>query len=150
MEKEQGHEDADRTGDWSRLLKTRYKKELGEISREYPHKRSLSIDYRDIERFGKAGISLADELLENPGEVLEDVWDAIRNDQLIKDKGREGTAQRGSISGSRTSRKKPVSAISGPMTSTRSSRLKGSCGRPRRSGRGSLKRHSAALQAISR
>jgi replicative DNA helicase Mcm len=85
MEKEQGH-DTDRAADWSRLLKTRYKKELGEISREYPHKRSLSIDYRDIERFGKAGIALADELLENPGKVLEDVWDAIRNDQLIKSK----------------------------------------------------------------
>ncbi len=85
MEKEQGVE-GDKTGDWSRLLKTRYKKELGEISREYPHKRSLYIDYRDIERFGKAGISLADELLENPGKVIEDVWDAIRNDQLIKSK----------------------------------------------------------------
>jgi replicative DNA helicase Mcm len=86
MEQEQGLHDADRTGDWSRLLKSRYKKELGEISREFPHKRSLVIDYRDIERFGKAGISLADELLENPGKVLEDVWDAIRNDQLIKSK----------------------------------------------------------------
>ena len=69
MDNEQGHE-GDRTGDWSRLLKTRYKKELGEISREYPHKRSLIIDYRDIERFGKVGISLADELLENPGKSL--------------------------------------------------------------------------------
>src|SRR5512136_1154809 len=89
MEKEQAH-DADRTTDWSRLLKTRYKKELGEVSREYPHKRSLSIDYRDIERFGKVGISLADQLLENPGKVIEDVDDAIRNDQLIKTKdGRE-------------------------------------------------------------
>src|SRR5512136_946303 len=86
MEKEQGQNDSDRTGDWSRLLKTRYKKELGEISREYPHKRSLSIDYRDIERFGKIGISLADELLENPGKVLEDVWDAIKNDEHIKSK----------------------------------------------------------------
>ena len=85
MENEQGH-DADRTADWSRLLKNRYKKQLGEISREYPHKRSLSIDYRDIERFGKIGISLADELLENPGKVLEDVEAAIRNDQLIRTK----------------------------------------------------------------
>jgi len=85
MDNEHGH-DGDRTGDWSRLLKSRYKKELGEISREYPHKRSLTIDYRDIERFGKVGISLADELLENPGKVLEDVWDAIKNDQLIKSK----------------------------------------------------------------
>jgi replicative DNA helicase Mcm len=86
MEKEQGPHDADKTGDWSRLLKTRYKKQLGEISREYPHKRSLSIDYRDIERFGKAGISLADQLLENPGAVLEDVEAAIINDQLIRTK----------------------------------------------------------------
>ena len=72
MEKEQVLHESDRPADWSRLLKTRYKKELGEISREYPHKRSLVIDYRDIERFGKVGISLADELLENPGKVLED------------------------------------------------------------------------------
>ena len=85
MDKEQG-QDADRTADWSRLLKTRYKKHLGEISREYPHKRSLSIDYRDIERFGTAGIALADQLLENPGAVLEDVEAAIINDRLIKTK----------------------------------------------------------------
>jgi replicative DNA helicase Mcm len=90
MVKEQGHEDTDRTRDWSRLLKTRYRKALGELSREYPHKRSLLIDYRDIERFGKEGISLADQLLENPGAVLEDVEAAIINDQLIKTKdGRE-------------------------------------------------------------
>ena len=31
-------------------------------------------------------LALADELLENPGKVLEDVWDAIKNDQLIKSK----------------------------------------------------------------
>jgi replicative DNA helicase Mcm len=86
MEKEQGLHEADRTGDWSRLLKTRYKKALGEISREYPHKRSLSIDYRDIERFGTAGIALADQLLENPGAVLEDVEAAIINGRLIKTK----------------------------------------------------------------
>jgi replicative DNA helicase Mcm len=78
--------DSDKTGDWSRLLKNRYKKELGEISREYPHKRSLYIDYREIERFGKAGIAMADELLENPGKVLEDVGEAIKSGQLIRTK----------------------------------------------------------------
>ncbi|MFA5347304.1 MAG: hypothetical protein WC294_04140, partial [Methanoregula sp.] len=51
----------DKTEDWSRLLKSKYKKEIAEISREYPHKRSLTIDYRDVERFGKTGIALADE-----------------------------------------------------------------------------------------
>ncbi len=86
MEKTPDLLESDRTGDWSRLLKSRYKKELGEISREYPHKRSLYIDYRDIERFGKAGIAMADELLENPGKVLEDVGEAIKSGQLIRTK----------------------------------------------------------------
>nr|WP_320161243.1 minichromosome maintenance protein MCM [uncultured Methanoregula sp.] len=78
--------DSDKTGDWSRLLKQKYKRELGEISREYPHKRSLYIDYRDIEKFGKVGIGLADELLENPGKVIEDVLEAIKANQLIRTK----------------------------------------------------------------
>jgi replicative DNA helicase Mcm len=84
MDKTPDLQESDRTGDWSRLLKTRYKKELGEISREYPHKRSLYIDYREVERFGKAGIAMADELLENPGKVLEDVGEAIKSGQLIR------------------------------------------------------------------
>ncbi len=84
MDKNPDLHDTDKTENWSRLLKSKYKKEIGEISREYPHKRSLYIDYRDVERFGKAGIALADELLENPGKVLEDVWDAIKNSQLIR------------------------------------------------------------------
>ncbi len=86
MESAPSLQDTDKTADWSRLLKSKYKKEMGELSREYPHKRSLYIDYRDVERFGKAGIALADELLENPGKVLEDVWDAIKNSQLIRTK----------------------------------------------------------------
>ncbi|MGA2917036.1 minichromosome maintenance protein MCM [Methanoregula sp.] len=86
MKKEPDLHEGDKTGDWSRLLKSKYKKQLGEISREYPHKRSIFIDYRDVEKFGTAGIALADELLENPGKVLEDVWDAIKNSQLIRTK----------------------------------------------------------------
>ena len=93
MEKTPDLHEADKSEDWSRFLKSRYKKQLGELSREYPHKRSLFIDYRDIERFGKAGITLADELLENPGKVLEDVWDAIKNNQLIRTK--DGKEPRG-------------------------------------------------------
>jgi replicative DNA helicase Mcm len=84
MDKNEDLHTTSKTEDWSRLLKSKYKKEMGEISREYPHKRSLKIDYRDIERFGKVGIALADELLINPGKVLEDVWDAIKNGQLIR------------------------------------------------------------------
>ncbi|MDP2796270.1 MAG: minichromosome maintenance protein MCM [Methanoregula sp.] len=86
MDKTSELHESDKTGDWSRLLKSRYKKELGVISREYPHKRSLQIDYREIERFGKAGIAMADELLENPGKVLEDVGEAVKSGQLIRTK----------------------------------------------------------------
>lgn len=86
MEKTAGLQESDRIADWSRLLKAKYRKDLGEISREYPHRRSLYIDYREIEKAGKAGIALADELLENPGKVIEDVLDAIRNGQLIRTK----------------------------------------------------------------
>lgn len=74
----------DRDADWHRFLKTRYKKELDELSREYPHKRSLYINYRDIESFGKTGTELADELLENPGKVISDIRDAISSHRLVK------------------------------------------------------------------
>ena len=84
---------SDRALDWSRFLKSRYKKEIGELAREYPHRRSLYIDYREVEKFGKIGITLADELLENPGKVLEDVWDAIKSNQLIRTK--DGKEPRG-------------------------------------------------------
>lgn len=93
MDKDAENSVADRASDWSRFLKSRYKKELGELGREYPHRRSLYIDYREIEKFGKPGITLADELLENPGKVLEDVWDAIKSNQLIRTK--DGKEPRG-------------------------------------------------------
>ena len=73
-----------RDAEWSRFLKNRYKKQLVDLTREYPYRRSLEIDYRELESFGKTGIRLADELLENPGKVLADIRDAIRNHQLIK------------------------------------------------------------------
>ncbi len=76
----------DRDADWHRFLKTRYRKELDEISREYPFRHSLYINYHDIESFGRIGTQLADELLENPGKVIGDIRDAIRNHRLIKPK----------------------------------------------------------------
>ena len=60
------------------------KKELEEISREYPFRRSLYINYHDIESFGKTGTQMADELLENPGKVIADIRDAIKNHRLVK------------------------------------------------------------------
>ncbi|KQC05009.1 MAG: AAA family ATPase [Methanolinea sp. SDB] len=83
----------DRDADWSRFLKNRYKKQLNELNREYPYKRSLFIDYRELESFGKTGIRMADELLEKPGAVIEDVKNAIRNHQLIKAREGEGPAE---------------------------------------------------------
>ncbi len=43
----------DRVGDWHKFLKKHYKKNLGNIAREYPHLRSLTIDYRQIEKMGE-------------------------------------------------------------------------------------------------
>ena len=75
-----------RDAEWSRFLKNRYKKQLADLTREYPYRRSLQVDYREVESFGKTGIRLADELLDNPGKVIADVKDAIKNHQLIKTK----------------------------------------------------------------
>ncbi len=73
----------DRDTDWKRFLKARYKKELEEISREYPFRRSLQIDYHDVESYGRVGTQMADELLETPGKVIGDIRDCIKNHQLI-------------------------------------------------------------------
>jgi replicative DNA helicase Mcm len=83
----------DRDADWSKFLKSRYKKQLNELNREYPYKRSLFIDYRELESYGKTGIRIADELLEKPGTVLEDVRNAIKNHQLIKIKEGDAPAE---------------------------------------------------------
>ncbi|NYT06515.1 MAG: minichromosome maintenance protein MCM [Methanomicrobiales archaeon] len=82
----------DRAGDWQKFLKKHYKKELGEITREYPHRRSLAIDYRTLEKWGKKGLDLADELLQSPGKVIGDVKDAIRQYNLIFTKDDEEKA----------------------------------------------------------
>jgi replicative DNA helicase Mcm len=79
----------DRVGDWRRFLNKHHKKEMGEITREFPHKRSLYIDYRSLEKWGKKGLSLADDLLHSPGKSIEDVRDAIRQYNLIFNKDEE-------------------------------------------------------------
>ncbi|OPY41320.1 MAG: Minichromosome maintenance protein MCM [Methanoregulaceae archaeon PtaU1.Bin222] len=87
---ENGAEIVDRDADWSRFLKTRYKKQLSLLSREYPYTRSIEIDYHELESYGKTGLRMADELLDNPGKVIEDVRNAIKNHQLVK--GKDGKA----------------------------------------------------------
>jgi replicative DNA helicase Mcm len=86
MEGEIEVEVTDRDAEWSRFLKTRYKKQLLELTREYPYKRSLYINYRDLEGFGRQGIRLADELLANPGKILAEIRDTITNHRLVKAK----------------------------------------------------------------
>eukprot|EP00831_Metopus_contortus_P036614 TRINITY_DN28937_c0_g2_i1.p6 TRINITY_DN28937_c0_g2~~TRINITY_DN28937_c0_g2_i1.p6 ORF type:complete len:100 (-),score=31.67 TRINITY_DN28937_c0_g2_i1:5-304(-) len=80
----------DRVEEWTGFLKKKYKSELNKISREYPSERSLEIDYGVLEKYGKIGVVLADELLEHPGKTLEDVKDAIRTSRLITGKDVEG------------------------------------------------------------
>ncbi len=86
IDESQDIEVTDRDAEWSRFLRTRYKKALATLSREYPFSCSLTIDYKEIESSGKTGIRLADELLLNPGKVIADIQASIRNHHLIKTK----------------------------------------------------------------
>jgi replicative DNA helicase Mcm len=81
-----------READWGRLLRGRYKQRLEDLKLDYPIRRSIEIDYHDVESFGKTGIRMADGLLENPGKTIEDVEGAIRNLHLFKT--REGKEPR--------------------------------------------------------
>ncbi|HQC34627.1 MAG TPA: MCM family protein, partial [Methanoculleus sp.] len=69
----------DVVGEWTKILKKQFKRELAELSREYPHKRSLIIDFRKI-----LNNRLAFELLRSPGKVLGDIRDAIVQNRLLK------------------------------------------------------------------
>mgnify|MGYP002407688548 CR=1 FL=1 len=69
----------DVVGEWTKFLKKQYKRELAELSREYPHNRSLLIDYRKI-----LNNRLAFELLRSPGKVIGDIRDAIVQNKLLK------------------------------------------------------------------
>jgi replicative DNA helicase Mcm len=91
------NESRDRTDQWADFLKSRCRKQLLEIGREWPHLRSIYIDYGEVIRFARVipgttngeaiGGELADEILDNPGKVIEDIQDAITNNNLIKGMG---------------------------------------------------------------
>ncbi|MHC1626585.1 MAG: minichromosome maintenance protein MCM [Methanoculleaceae archaeon] len=68
----------DTVAEWSRFLRRTYRKELAEIGREYPHRRSLYIDFRKI-----VNNRHAFELLDHPGKVIGDIKDAILQERLI-------------------------------------------------------------------
>ncbi|MDO5844170.1 MAG: minichromosome maintenance protein MCM [Methanocorpusculum sp.] len=80
----------DRAEEWAGFLKKKYKTELNKLSREYPSLVSLYINYDTLEKFGKVGTILADDLLEHPGKTLGDIKDAIRAAHLISGKNAEG------------------------------------------------------------
>lgn len=82
-------ETTNRVRDWGRFLKHRHRDQLADLVSQYPKKRSLYIDYRDVYAFGKNGVRMAQELIENPGKVLDDVRDAVRAQQLARGKGKE-------------------------------------------------------------
>jgi len=79
----------DRASDWNKFLKKHYRRELGEIASQYPHLRSLEIDYRILSKWGKTGLEIADELLKSPGKVIGDVRDALKDNNLIFTKDEE-------------------------------------------------------------
>ncbi|HJJ31628.1 MAG TPA: minichromosome maintenance protein MCM [Methanocorpusculum sp.] len=80
----------DRAEEWAGFLKKKYKSVLNKIAREYPSTRSMIIEYDVLEKYGKTGIILADDLLERPGKTLGDIKDAIRQGNLISAKNVEG------------------------------------------------------------
>ncbi|MDH7593380.1 MAG: minichromosome maintenance protein MCM [Methanomicrobiales archaeon] len=87
MARARGEAVSDIREEWAGLLKRHYRKQIGELEREFPHRRSLYLDYRQVERFSP---HLADELLATPGKVLEDVRDTL----VAVGKVREGERDR--------------------------------------------------------
>ncbi|MFH1224603.1 MAG: minichromosome maintenance protein MCM [Candidatus Diapherotrites archaeon] len=59
---------------WEAFLKSQYKKEIEGLVSDYPEKRSLYVDFREIEHFD---YELADELLANPDYVLDAAKSAV-------------------------------------------------------------------------
>jgi replicative DNA helicase Mcm len=58
------------------FFKSRYKKDIEILVGSYPEKRSLNVDFKELEHFD---IELADELLVNPDYLLEAAKQAIQN-----------------------------------------------------------------------
>ncbi|GAA5262541.1 minichromosome maintenance protein MCM [Methanocalculus sp. MC3] len=76
----------DKSKEWADFLSKKYKQELRTLSREYPYKRSLIINYETLQKFGKSGVRLADELLAYPNKVFAEVRDALRAHNLLSRK----------------------------------------------------------------
>ncbi len=73
---------------WKEFLKLKCRKELSICNRDYPHKKSITVDYMDLAKDGKEGIQAADEILSMPGKVLDEIWDSIVINELVRYNGR--------------------------------------------------------------
>jgi len=73
----------DKSKEWADFLSKKYKQELRTIGREFPYKRSLIINYETLQKFGRSGVKLADELLGYPNKVFAEVRDALRTHNLL-------------------------------------------------------------------
>ncbi len=62
----------------------KYRRALNELSLSYPQKKSLEVDYHDLDEYN---IDLADELLERPHEVIEAAERAIENMGVLSPQG---------------------------------------------------------------
>lgn len=59
---------------WTRFLNRYYTADIRTLATEYPERRSLQIDFTDIDKFNP---DLADELLESPVDVLKHAGEAL-------------------------------------------------------------------------
>jgi replicative DNA helicase Mcm len=75
----------DVVGDWVTFLSRYCKRELAEIEREFPFKRSLYIDYQTLQASGRTGLRLADEMIDRPGKATGDIRDALRQVSIISE-----------------------------------------------------------------
>ncbi|MDI6877146.1 MAG: minichromosome maintenance protein MCM [Methanomicrobiales archaeon] len=67
------------TGQWERFLKRSYKREIGELEREFPKRRSIYIDFRKI-----LDLKLQQSVLDSPGSTIETIRDALHNLGTVK------------------------------------------------------------------
>ena len=78
----------DRMDDWKKVLSNEpFKSLVDSLKRKYPKEVSLTLDYRDIQSAGKLGIELADEILEKPLKVMEDIRDSLWHNRMITTEG---------------------------------------------------------------
>ena len=67
------------------FLRDKYRKQLEELGDSYPKKRSLIVEFSELEKYNT---ELADELLENPDDVISACEEAVRDIGIIDSQGK--------------------------------------------------------------